>query len=102
VELPSGDPTKDKDAVPKQVDLINQPAREWAIADAFTYETDLSPVPNRRDGQWRRGTYQLSKWAADPRVNLPKKPYHSGGLNQLCFDGHVEYQRVWRGTINGK
>ena len=52
------------------------------------------------DGQWRYGTYWLYTWASKPEVMLPDKPYHSGGLNELCFDSHVEWQRIWRGTIN--
>lgn len=102
-------PANGKFALPKKISSINQHAREWAMADAFTYYTisggtaSPAPLPLRtgmKDGQWRYGTYQLYAWAAS--VNLPDKPYHSGGLNQLCFDGHVEYQRIWRGTINGK
>jgi prepilin-type N-terminal cleavage/methylation domain-containing protein/prepilin-type processing-associated H-X9-DG protein len=103
----------DREALPKRLGSINQPSREWAIADAFNYWTSnggaatANPLPNppnsgRKSGQWQLGTYQISSWAGDPRVNLPNKPYHSNGLNQLCFDGHVEYQREWRGTINGK
>ncbi len=101
----------DKAALPKKLSVVHQPSREWAIADAFNYY-DLvggvgvpAPLPNPtglKPGQWQVGTYQISSWAGNPNVNLPRRPYHSGGLNQLCFDGHVEWQRVWRGTINGK
>lgn len=95
-----------KNALPKKLAAIHQPGREWAIADAFTYRAangapaDLPPRPGRANGQWQRGTYQLLDWANS--VSLPRKPYHSDGINQLCFDGHVEYQREWRGTVNAK
>ncbi len=99
----SPDPSKPhfRDAHPKRFSAIRQPSREWAIADAFCFEFDLPAPPatsDRRPGQWQIGTYQNRTWAR--RVGLPTKPYHSDGINVLCFDGHVEWQRPWRGTIN--
>ncbi len=97
------DPNKQhfKDAHPKRFSQIRQASREWAIADAFCYEADL-PNPTtgsgRQPGQWQIGTYQNRTWAR--RVGLPTAPYHSNGINVLCFDGHVEWQRPWRGTAN--
>jgi prepilin-type N-terminal cleavage/methylation domain-containing protein/prepilin-type processing-associated H-X9-DG protein len=100
-----------KYAYPKKIGLIDQPSREWEIADAFTYykgvysNSSAAPLPlplGRKDGQWRYGTYWLWSWASRPEVMLPNAPYHSGGVNQLCFDGHVEWQRPWKGTINSQ
>jgi len=84
---------------PKPIGAIRQPARDWMTADAFRYRH--APLPMRagwRDGDWRVGTYQLS-YATDERL-IPEMPYHSGGVVASHFDGHVEYQKVWRGSPN--
>jgi prepilin-type N-terminal cleavage/methylation domain-containing protein/prepilin-type processing-associated H-X9-DG protein len=96
--ISSPNPQLSKDAHPKRLGSIRQLGREWAIADAFTYRQDLPLAPGKTHGQWRRGTYSNVDWA--DRVGLPDKPYHSDGINVLCFDGHVEWQRPWRGTVN--
>ncbi len=91
----------DKDASPKKLSVIPQPGREWAVADAFRRDDAgyaRTIVPGRKDGQWRRGTYQFP-FVTDDNL-IPREPYHSGGINVLCFDAHVEWQRPWRGTIN--
>ncbi|MBP7934529.1 MAG: prepilin-type N-terminal cleavage/methylation domain-containing protein [Phycisphaerae bacterium] len=96
----STDPAFLRDAVPKKIQVVKQPGREWAIADAFRYP-ELLPIPvgsTRRPGQWQRGTYQFSFVTAEGLI--PDKPYHDGGANYAMFDGHVEYQRNWLGTVN--
>lgn len=109
---PIGTPTAfTKYAYPKKLGLVKQHSREWAVADAFTYykgvypSSNATPLPlpvGRKDGQWRYGTYWLWSWASRPEVMLPNAPYHSNGVNQLCFDGHVEWQRPWKGTMNSQ
>lgn len=92
--------TIDKDAIPKKVQVIRQPGREWAIADAFRY-AELLPIPvgsTRRPGQWQRGTYQYPFVTTEQLI--PDRPYHDGGVNVSMFDGHVEFQRNWVGTLN--
>jgi prepilin-type N-terminal cleavage/methylation domain-containing protein/prepilin-type processing-associated H-X9-DG protein len=90
----------DKNAIPKKVQVIKQPGREWAIGDAFKYaESPAIPVGStRKPGQWQIGTYQY-QFALDDNL-IPNKPYHDGGINLAMFDGHVEYQRNWGGTLN--
>jgi len=93
-------PTIDKDAIPKKAQVIKQPGREWCIADAFRYP-ELQPIPvgsTRQPGQWQRGSYQYPFVTAEKLI--PDKPYHDNGVNVSMFDGHVEYQRNWVGTLN--
>ena len=94
--------TVDKYAIPKKANVVKQPGREWAIGDAFEYTTETMPqVPagsTRRPGQWQAGTYQY-KFAVDDNL-IPNKPYHDGGINLAMFDGHVEYQKNFVGTLN--
>jgi len=33
-------------------------------------------------------------------VEIPTSPYHDKGINVALFDGHIEYQRPWRGSVN--
>lgn len=82
---------------PKKIGQIKHHGREWAIGDAFRYPTPLPLQAGQRDGDWRNGTYQ-SAWAVT--VEIPTKPYHDKGINVVMFDGHVEYQRPWRGSVN--
>lgn len=87
---------------PKKGNVIRQPAREWALADAFRYrnevaEANLTSQPTWRRGQWIVGTYQYEFARADNLI--PDEPFHSKGINVGMFDGHVEYQRPWRGSI---
>jgi prepilin-type N-terminal cleavage/methylation domain-containing protein len=91
-----------RDGLPKKIFVVRQPAREWEIGDAFAYEQPLplSALPGKKPGQWQIGTYQYGGFPL--AVSLPTKPYHSNGINQLCFDGHAEWQRPWRGTTNDK
>ncbi len=85
------------DSKPKRMGQIPQPGREWAIGDAFRYTDDNRPPlrPGKKHGDWRLGTYQ-SDWA----VEIPTSPYHDKGINVALFDGHIEYQRPWRGSVN--
>jgi len=91
-----------KDAAPKKISVIRQPAREWAFADAFRWDPQPASVPGitLRDGQWRVGTYQFDFVHENDLTLIPKVPCHSGGINVTMFDGHVEWQRPWRGTLN--
>ena len=91
-----------KDAAPKKISVIRQPASEWVFGDAFRWDP-VPPIPmgsTLRSGQWQRGTYQLSFVHENGLELIPKSPYHSGGINVTMFDGHVEWQRPWRGTVN--
>lgn len=88
---------------PKKTGTINQPAREWALGDAFRFpdeiiQKNLIDNQQRRPGDWAVGTYQYA-FALTDRL-IPDKPVHSGGINVAMFDGHTEYQRPWRGSIN--
>ncbi len=89
-------------ARPKRISLVRQHSREWAIADAFRY-TDQNRPPlagaGRPHGDWRLGTYQ-SDWVERANIPLPTSPYHSKGINVGMFDGHVEWQRPWWGSVN--
>ncbi len=88
-------------ARPKRISTIKQLGREWAIADAFTYPEPL-PIAGtgKLPGQWQVGTYQNIDWLISSGIPFAKKPYHDNGVNMVMFDGHAEYQRVWRGTVN--
>ncbi len=91
-----------KDAAPKKISVIRQPAREWAFGDAFRWDPfpQIPQVWGLQPGQWQRGTYQFSFVHEDGLELIPKSPFHSGGINVTMFDGHVEWQRPWRGTVN--
>lgn len=91
-----------KYALPKKLSVIRQPAREWALGDAFRWEPQPSSVPGIKlmDGQFRMGTYQFGFVHRNGLTLIPKEPFHSGGINITLFDGHVEWQRPWRGTLN--
>lgn len=92
-----------EEARPKRITRIRQLGREWAIADAFCYRKDNQPPiagTSLKDGQWRVGTYQNVGWIEKYAIPLPRRPYHDKGINLAMFDGHVEYQRTWRGTVN--
>ncbi len=82
---------------PKRVEVVNQPSREWAYGDAFVYKTPLPRAPgDYLDRQWQYGTYQRA-WG----VGLaPGYQVHEKGIVVAMFDGHSEYQRNWRGTVN--
>jgi len=90
---------------PKKVNVIRQPGREWAMADAFRYSDDeagrmQAKYPARKVGDWSVGTYQL-RFAREDNL-IPDRPFHSEGINVGMFDGHVEYQRPWRGSVQPK
>lgn len=89
---------------PKKINVVRQPGREWALADAFRYTNEIAARnaadPKRKPGQWVIGTYQ-SEFVRTYNL-IPDQPYHSRGINVGMFDGHVEYQRPWRGTVNPK
>lgn len=91
-----------KDAAPKRVSIIRQPAREWAFGDAFRWDPRPTSIPGvrLRDGQWRKGTYQFDFVHENGLTLIPRAPCHSGGINVTMFDGHVEWQRPWLGTLN--
>lgn len=89
-----------RDAAPKQIALVRNPAREWAFGDAFKWNPLPQLKPGQSPGQWQRGTYQFNFVHEDGLELIPRKPYHSDGINVAMFDGHVEYQREWRGTAN--
>lgn len=63
-----------------------------------TISKNLAAGWKRKAGDWAVGTYQY-KFALDDRL-IPDRPYHSKGINVGMFDGHVEYQRPWRGSVN--
>ncbi|MEP0844352.1 MAG: type II secretion system protein [Phycisphaerae bacterium] len=93
------------DIRPKKISVVHQPAREWAIADAFRYADaraleNLVSQPKRKPGDWAIGTYQFP--FARTENLIPDQPFHSRGINLAMFDGHVEFQRPWRGSINPK
>ncbi|MGQ9649617.1 MAG: type II secretion system protein [Phycisphaerae bacterium] len=91
-----------KDAAPKKISVIRQPAREWAFGDAFRWDpgSPLELARTFKPGQWRKGTYQLDFVHENGLTLIPKAPCHSGGINVTLFDGHVEWQRPWFGTLN--
>ena len=85
---------------PKKILAVRLPASEWAVADAFRYE-DVQPImvgSDRRPGQWQRGTYPWE--GATTRGLIPTAPYHDKGINLAMFDGHVEWQRPYRGSVS--
>jgi len=91
-------------AKPKRVQQIKQPGREWAIGDAFRYNDETRPKiagSGRENGDWRIGTYQ-SDWVERGNIPHAVRPFHDKGINVGMFDGHVEYQRPWRGSVNSK
>lgn len=95
-------------AKPKRISQINQLSREWVIGDAFNRRDKLLPLAGsgKRAGDWQLGTYQNTRWIENnmekstPFVTIPNKPVHESGINVAMFDGHVEYQRPWRGSVN--
>ncbi len=91
-----------KDAAPKRISTIRQPAAEWAFGDAFRWDPPppVSAGMTLKPGQWLIGTYQLTFVHENGLELIPKGPCHSGGINVAMFDGHIEWQRPWRGTVN--
>jgi len=89
-------------AFPKKIGAVKHPSLEWAYGDAFRYPEDarLPTTLEHPPGQWWVGTYQFSFVHRDEIPLIPKKPYHFGGINVAMFDGHAEFQREWRGTVN--
>jgi prepilin-type N-terminal cleavage/methylation domain-containing protein/prepilin-type processing-associated H-X9-DG protein len=93
-------------AKPKRISVIRQAGREWAIADAFRYDETARPPlagSGRVNGDWRVGTYQNKNWLdtmATYGARIPNVPYHDKGINVAMFDGHIEYQRKWTGSVN--
>ena len=89
-------------AKPKKIHVIKQAGREWAVGDAFRYTDANRPKlagSGRPHGDWRVGTYQ-SDWVVRGDIPIPTSPYHTKGINVAMFDGHVEWQRPWRGSVN--
>lgn len=91
-----------KDAAPKKISVIRQPAREWAFGDAFRWDhtPQVPPGMTFKFGQWLVGTYQFTFVHENGLTLIPRAPCHAGGINVTMFDGHVEWQRPWLGSVN--
>ncbi len=104
--------------LPKKLSVINNPQREWAIADAFQRPDDPDLNGMLVNGSWPRDAKDTSVYNSGRP--LPKSPWHMGSgytkrqipggggymveyggrTSTLFFDGHSEAQRGFRGTVN--
>ncbi len=111
--------------LPKRLDIIDNVAREWAIADLWYWQATPPRGTTKRVGTW---PYDLSNGVSGSVSNngalkVPAFPFHNttatfdpklpstdysitsprlrtGKTNAAYLDGHAEGVRVWQGTVN--
>jgi prepilin-type N-terminal cleavage/methylation domain-containing protein len=105
----------DIDIRPKRTDVIRQPAREWAMADAFRKPWENPEMIGLAHGSWPKEDND----ALNSGQPLPTSPFHNGSgyekkalpggggyawkykgkTSTLFFDWHAEGQRGFKGSL---